>query len=163
MIVIQTFSWNKKPVKILSSKWWSFNLGLNKLTIIYRKVRHASAIQGSIGSDNSLTPVRCRAIISTNAGTLSIGPLGKKTSVKFDIFSEILIEIQTFSSKNIHLKSWSAKLRPFWRGLNMLNMWIADETMGLAIRSFRHTTWLVSSLYLISNFAFDGAKQAQII
>ena len=42
-----------------------------------------------IGSDNGLSTGRRQAIIYTNAGILSIGPLGTK-------FSEILIEIHAF-------------------------------------------------------------------
>ena len=66
-----------------------------------------------IGSDNGLSPVRRQAIIWTNAWILLIGPLGTN-------FSEILIEIQTFSFKKMHLKMSSAKWRPFCLGLNEL-------------------------------------------
>ena len=59
-----------------------------------------------IGSDNGLSPVRRQAIIWTNAGILLIRPLGTN-------FSEILIGIQTFSFKKMHLKMSSAKWRPF--------------------------------------------------
>ena len=59
-----------------------------------------------IGSDNSLSPGRRQAIIWTNAGILLIGPWGTN-------FSEILIDIHTFSFKKIHLKMSSAKWRPF--------------------------------------------------
>ena len=51
----------------------------------------------SIGSDNGLSPGQLQAIIWTNAGILLIGPLGTK-------FSEVLIEIHTFSFKKMHLK-----------------------------------------------------------
>ena len=66
-----------------------------------------------IGSDNGLSPGRRQAIIWTNAGILLIGPLGTN-------FSEILIEIQTFSFRKMHLKMLSAKWRPFCLGLNVL-------------------------------------------
>ena len=56
----------------------------------------------------------CQAIIWTNAGILFIGPSGTN-------FSEILIGIQTFSFKKMHLKMSSAKWRPFCLGLNVLN------------------------------------------
>ena len=56
----------------------------------------------NIGSDNGLSPGRRQAIIRTIAGILSIGPLGTN-------FSEILIGIQTFSFKKMHLKMSSAK------------------------------------------------------
>ena len=66
-----------------------------------------------IGSDNGLSPRRRQAIIWTNAGILSIGHLGTN-------FSEILIEILTFSFKKMHLKMSSGKWRPFCVGLNVL-------------------------------------------
>ena len=69
----------------------------------------------SIGSDNGLSPGRRQAIIWTNAGLLLIGPLGTN-------FSEILIEIQTFSFKKMDLKMSSAKWRPFCLGLNVLKL-----------------------------------------
>ena len=66
-----------------------------------------------IGSDNGLSPDRHQAIIWTNAGLLLIGPLGT-------IFSEILIEILTFSLKKIRLKMSSAKCCSFRLGLDVL-------------------------------------------
>ena len=68
-----------------------------------------------MGSDNGLSPVRRQAIIWTNAGILLIGPLGTN-------FGEILIVIQTFSFKKLHLKTSSAKWRLFCLGLNWLNL-----------------------------------------
>ena len=67
-----------------------------------------------IGSENGLSPGRHQAIIRTNAGILLIGHSGTN-------FSEILIGIDTFSFKEMHLKMSSGKLRPFCLGLNMLN------------------------------------------
>ena len=67
----------------------------------------------SIASDNGLSPGRRQAIIWTNAGILLIWPLGTN-------FNEILIGIQTFSFKKMHLKMLSAKWRPFCFGLNVL-------------------------------------------
>ena len=69
-----------------------------------------------IGSDNDLSPGRRQAIIWTNDGILLIGPLGTN-------FSEILIEIYTFSFKKIHLKVSSGKWRPSCLGLNVLKEW----------------------------------------
>ena len=37
---------------------------------------YASVNRVNIGSDNALSPIRCQAIIKTNAGLLSIRPLG---------------------------------------------------------------------------------------
>ena len=68
-----------------------------------------------IGSDNGLSPGRRQAIIWTNAGILLIGPLGTN-------FSEIVIEIRSFSFKKMHLKMSSGKWRPFCLGLNVITM-----------------------------------------
>ena len=67
-----------------------------------------------IGSDNGLSPDRRQAIIWTNSGILLIGPVGTN-------FSEILIEILTFSFKKMRLKVSSVKRRPFCLGLNELS------------------------------------------
>ena len=79
----------------------------------------------SIVSDNGLSPGRRQAIIWTNAEILLIGPLGTN-------FSEILIEIHTFSFKKMHFKMSSGKWRPFCLGLSVLiytryliNSWVA--------------------------------------
>ena len=78
-----------------------------------------------IGSDNGLSPGWCQANIWTNAGILLIGPLGTH-------FSEILIEIYTFSFKKMHFKQSFVKWQPFCLWLNVLmkhvlisliNMW----------------------------------------
>ena len=66
-----------------------------------------------IGSDDGLSLGRHQATIWTNAGILSIGPLGSN-------FSEMLIEIHTISFKKTYLKMSSAKWRPFCLGLNVL-------------------------------------------
>ena len=50
-----------------------------------------------IGSDIGLSPNRWQGIIWTNAGTLLNGALGTD-------YSEILIEIHTFSFKKMHLE-----------------------------------------------------------
>ena len=69
-----------------------------------------------IGSNNGLSPGRRQAIIWTNAGIWLMGPLGTN-------FSEILIEIHTFSFKKMHLKMSYVKWHPFCLGLNVL-IWI---------------------------------------
>ena len=71
--------------------------------------------QTIIGSDNGLSPGRRQTIIWTNAGILLIGPLGTN-------FIQILVGIQTFSFKKMHLKMSSAKWRPFCLGLNVLSV-----------------------------------------
>ena len=67
----------------------------------------------TIGSDNGLSPGRHRAIIVTNAGILLIGPLATSSS-------EMLFEIHMTSSKKIHLKMLSGKMRPFCFGRDVL-------------------------------------------
>ena len=92
----------------------------HKCDVYYRQLTHWGRVthicvgkQTIIGSDNGLSPGRRQAIIWTNDGILLIGPLGTK-------FDEILIEIDTFSFKEMHLKMSSGKWRPFCLGLNVL-------------------------------------------
>ena len=66
-----------------------------------------------IGSDNGLSPGRRQAIIWINAGILLIGLLGTN-------FTQILIEVYTFSFKKMHLQMSSGIWRPFCLGLNEL-------------------------------------------
>ena len=75
-----------------------------------------------ISSDNGLSPERRQVIIWTNSGVLLIGPLGTN-------FSEILIEIRTFSLKKIRLKMSSAKWRLFGVGLNEFMDWFRSLCM----------------------------------
>ena len=92
-----------------------------------------------IGSDNGLSPERRQAIIWTNAGKLLIGPLGTN-------FSEILIEIQPFALKKIHLKRSSAKCCSFRLGLNVLTHRLPGYLDRiLKIQFFTLYNWLVSS------------------
>ena len=85
----------------------------------------------TIGSYNGLAPGRRQAIIWTNAGML-IGPLGSN-------FSEILVEILTFSFKQMQLKVSSAKWRPFCLCLNGLNI----ENYSIVVRLIQ----ICSALY----------------
>ena len=81
-----------------------------------------------IGSDNGLSPGRRQASIWTNDGILLIGALGTN-------FSEILIEIQTFSFWKNRLKVSSAKWQPFCLGLNELTHWGPDK-MDTSLQTF---------------------------
>ena len=70
---------------------------------------------------------------------LEIGPLASN-------FSEILIEIQTFSLKKIHFKVSCGKLRPFCFGLNVLNdttpvLYCDHCIVGTQIARFIGPTW----------------------
>ena len=96
------------------TRWgWVMHICVSKLT--------------TIGSDNDLSHGRRQAIIWPNAGILLIGPLGTN-------FSEILIEIWTFSFKKMHLKMSSGNW-PFFVGLNMLNVFTLEhrETHGCVV------------------------------
>ena len=121
------FGWKQHHI---SKKWWNvcpahYNFFTAKLTpfswksVIYwlthsGRVTHICVSELTIiGSDNGLSPGRRQAIIWTNDGILVIKPLGTN-------FSEILIGIQTFSLKKMHLKMSSAKWRPYCFGLNEL-------------------------------------------
>ena len=95
---------------ILSAIWESCVL---KLTHWGRVTHICVGKLTIIGSDNDLSPERRQAIIWTNVGILIIGPLGTN-------FSEILIEIQTFSLKKMRLKMSSEKCCSFRLGLNVL-------------------------------------------
>ena len=79
-----------------------------------------------IVSDNGLSPGRRQDIIWTNAGILVIRPSGTN-------FGEILIEIDVFSYKKMHLKVSSAKRRPFCLGLNVLSMSSLVHAMALCL------------------------------
>ena len=92
-----------------------------------------------IGSDNGLSPDRRQAIIWTNSGILLIGPFGTQ-------FSEILIEIYTFSFKKMYLKMSSGKCRPFCLGINVL------KPIGDITKSHNHKI-MVYRVFLFSNVA----------
>ena len=98
-------------------KWprWQRPLDWHQLTHLGRATHICVSKLTIIGSDNGLLPDWCQAIIWTYAGILLIGPLRTK-------FSEILIEILTFSFKKMHFKVSSAKWQPFYLGLNVLNI-----------------------------------------
>ena len=99
-----------KPHKIQTLKCFSSHLcsiHLSQVFTHWGRVTHICVSKLTIiGPDNGLSPDRRQAIIWTNAGILLIGPLGTN-------FSEISIEILTFSFKKMRLKLSSAKRRPF--------------------------------------------------
>ena len=84
-----------------------------------------------IGSDNGLSPGRRQTIIWTNAGILSIGPIGA-------IFNDKVIEIHTFSLKKIHFKMSSGKWQPFCLGLNVLTV---DRPI--------HVNWSITRIFCV--------------
>ena len=93
----------------------------------------------TIGTDNGLSPGRHQAIIWTNVGLLSIGPLGTN-------FSEILIKIQKFSFMKVLLKIPSAKWWPLCPGGDELNTPIAYlPRFSVAILWSVISTWALFS------------------
>ena len=101
----------------------------------------------TVVSDNGLAPGQCQAIIWTNAGILSIGPLGTN-------ISETTIEIYIFSFKKMHLKMSSGNWRPFLLGFNVLinviilsgvfkpeDPRITEESRALWLRSYMEEKW----------------------
>ena len=120
------------------ASWLTFNEGVTSANCLvlthWGRMAHICIVKLTIvGSDNGLLPGRRQAIIWTNAGILLTEPLGTN-------FSEILIGIQTFSFKKMHLKMLSVKWRPFCLGLNVLtrlaldNIFAIDQTfMGILL------------------------------
>ena len=122
----------------------------------------------SIGSDNGLSPGRRQAIIWTNTtGILLIRPLGTN-------LSEILIEIDTFSFKKMHLKMSSGKWRSSCLGLNVfMNYPCRNITIGLTNLSYSKSSGpsfgnpfvIPSVILLIFVYYYDvmmGAMASQI-
>ena len=100
---LQPRKYQKYPHRSWLTHWGRVTHGVSELTII--------------GSDNGLSPGRCRSIMWNNAGLLLIELLGTN-------FIEISIGIETFSFKKMHLNMSSAKWRPFCLGLNVLRNWL---------------------------------------
>ena len=98
-----------------------------------------------IGSNNGLSPGRRQAIIWTNIGILSIGPLATN-------FNEILIGIQTFSLKKMRLKLSSGKWCPFCLGLNVLMIY---EMLLLRALSWSLKKKMVYILHMKTTFPWD--------
>ena len=109
------FSCKEINLKKTSAICWLFCLSLNVLTHWGRVTDICVGELTIIVSDNGLSPGWRQAIIWTNAGILWIGPYGAN-------FSEILIEILTFSFTKMSLKVSSMKWRPFCLGLNVLTV-----------------------------------------
>ena len=116
---LETLTW-PDPMKWIASyrvqadhvlEVWAVILSLTH----WGRVTHICVVTNTnIGSDNGLSPGQRQAIIWTNAGIVSIGPLATN-------FSEILIKILTFSFKKMRFKVSSAKWQPSCLGLNVLN------------------------------------------
>ena len=120
------------------------------ITTILHYIRiYASLSWVIIGSDNGLSPVRRQAIIWTNAGILSIEPLGTN-------FSETIIGIQRFSFGKLHLNMSSAKWRPFCLGLNVLmDLLIVPFYNILFVYTWNDFSWLIMCDYTVWIVFYD--------
>ena len=98
-----------------------------------------------IGSNSGLSPDWRQAILWTSSGLLLIAPRGTK-------FSEILIEIHKFPLKKMHLKTSSAKLRPFCLGLNVLN----TENQELVVITAALVATNEDKVGIITTLGFSG-------
>ena len=93
-----------------------------------------------IGSDNGLLPGWHQAIIWTNAGIFSITPWGTT-------FRQFVFEIQIFSFKKMHLKTLSAKWKPFCLSLNVLLMKVDVESSHMEAGRL---SWILNNMKLES-------------
>ena len=113
--------------------------------------------QVSIGSNNSLSLIRRQAIIWSNAGLLSIGPLWIK-------LSEILIKIQNFSLTKMHLKILFTKWRSFcyqfwgddtkWHWI-ILSAAILTNAFGWSVKLYSPLVPISAAVYQIYS---EGAR-----
>ena len=74
---------------------------------------------------------------------------------------ETSIEIHTFSFKKIHLKISSAKWRPFYLGLNVLNVWVKYLVWNFKDTDAKYLTHELLNAwvkYLVWNFKNTHAK-----
>ena len=126
LIEFQTFSFEKMQLKMLYAKCRPFCLGPNALTH-WGRVMHICVSKFTItGSDYGLSPSRRQANIWTSDGILLIEHLGTN-------FSEILIEIHTFSFKKMYVKISSGKWRPFCLGLNEFKYYVSTSIIQAII------------------------------
>ena len=139
--------WNRLCYK--HSKWCQYIICAGFYLTHWGRVTHICVSElPIIGSDNGLSPDRRQAIIWTNAGILLVGHLGIN-------FSEILIEILTYSFKKMCLKVSSAKRRPFWLGLNVLRMIVSPS---LVSDGKAHTQFSLPISCIPSAFLFRRAQ-----
>ena len=119
-------------------------------------MQNASVNKAIFGSDNDALPVRCQAIILTNAGLPLNGPLETN-------FSVIWMKIQQFSDNKMHLKMSSANWWPFCLSLNVLidyyHCW--NEMLHTTFLLYSKTEILVTNkrrYYFLSCFLNDSQK-----
>ena len=133
----------ENEISIYVLTYWSLgdvNLKVWSQNICYRlthwgRVTHTCVSKLTIiGSDNGLSPGRRQAIIWTNAGILSIGPLGTN-------LNEMLIVNHTFPFKKMRLKISSAKWRPSCLDPNVLSSWTVSTSCENSLRWMPQNTF----------------------
>ena len=96
------------------------------------------------GTENGLSPGRRQAIIWTSAGILLIWTLGTNVS-------EILIKINSFSLKKMHLKMSSGRRQPSCLGLNVLITWYVSMIYTPSLALEAHWRIDIDYKYAINN------------
>ena len=107
-----TVTWETQFVFWCNFHWSLFEIYTSLLNHWGRVTHICINKQTVIGSENGLSSGRRQTIIWTNVGILLIGLWGTN-------FSEIWIEMYTFSFKKMHLEMSSGNWRPFCLGLFM--------------------------------------------
>ena len=148
--------WGLLKLSMLKSQWklcWLCRC-IGHILRVNSKVTHICVDNlTTIRSDNGLSPGRCQAIIWTNVGILLIEPF--RTN-----FSEILVEIMTFSFKKMYLKVSSAKWRPFCLGLNMLIFARCQSSYAVIPCKSEYDTPYVTTVFIIlENKENDGTEE----
>ena len=100
---------------------------------------------------NGLSPGRCRAIIWTNAGILLIGTLGTN-------FSEIVITIEKFSFKKMHLNMYSGKWKPLCLGLNVITHSLDSKHLYQCVD--KNTNQCVLEWFLVRNLPRNNQQES---
>ena len=106
-----------------------------------------------IDSDNGFSPGRRQAIIWTDAGIFLIGPLGTN-------FGESLVEIHTFSFKQMHLKMSSRKWRQFFSRRQCVkgSMWSVYHTLQGCFTIPKFILYLINVCKHLLNAVWNQTK-----
>ena len=130
----------------------------------WRRVTHICVCKLIIiGPDNGLLPGWCKGIIWTDAWILLIGTLGIS-------FWEILIQMNMFSFKKMHLKISSAKCCLLCLGLNELNVslfciisiMVADHLVMLLVSPGHQKPWYWIVIIKYSGFSIAGVNAQRL-
>ena len=105
-------------------QWCGNGFHAMSLSCLYDILAHCRRENSAIiGADSGLSADGSQAIIWTTVGKVLIGHTGTN-------ISEIIIEIQTFPFRKMHLKMSSGKCRPFCLGLNVFTLILQNRFTG---------------------------------